>query len=412
MAKKLLPLMAFLFLLPLLGGCGPQPGAPAVWNFLVYMAADNDLENFAIYDLNEMEQAGPTDEVRILVLFDRGPGYDASNGNWTGTRLYRVTKDNDPYLIRSSLVWAYGTGERDMSDPATLRDFIVYCQTHYPADRTVLTLWNHGSGIWPRVAASGASARGIAWDNNTLGWPWNCLTTDEVALALAGARAVTGQKIDIVNTDACLMQMLEAAYEWRNEVDYLVGSEADVPGYGNDYEAVLAHLAADPGMTAAELAVILVGDYYATYADVSYYDTTYAALSLGAPFDALVSAFTSFAAALHDLPDLAPVHDAWLATTSVGGYNWGDECRDLHDFAGEVQSRAADPGLQTAAAALLTALDGAILTHRETGFYTGRAYGLSILIPNSSEWVNYSGANQYVTLRLSQDTAWDEFVVR
>jgi hypothetical protein len=51
------------------------------WTIMVYMDADNNLEDAGISDFNEMEVAGSTSDVAILVLMDRIPGYDTSNGN-------------------------------------------------------------------------------------------------------------------------------------------------------------------------------------------------------------------------------------------------------------------------------------------------------------------------------------------
>jgi len=51
------------------------------WTIMVYMDADNNLEDAGISDFNEMEVAGSTQDVAILVLMDRIPGYDSTNGN-------------------------------------------------------------------------------------------------------------------------------------------------------------------------------------------------------------------------------------------------------------------------------------------------------------------------------------------
>ncbi len=123
-----------------------QLGPP--WNFLVYMSADNNLETAALADLNEMEMMGSTDQVTVFVLLDRSPYYDNSNGDWTGTRLYRVTRDfSGSTTITSELLEDYG--ELDMSDPATLRNFILYCHALRPAPFTCLTLWNHRAASPP-----------------------------------------------------------------------------------------------------------------------------------------------------------------------------------------------------------------------------------------------------------------------
>ena len=73
--------------------------ADAKWTFMVYMAADNDLEPEAINDLNEMELIGSTDDVNILVQIDRIYGYVSPDPDWTLTRRYRVTKDSNTAVI-------------------------------------------------------------------------------------------------------------------------------------------------------------------------------------------------------------------------------------------------------------------------------------------------------------------------
>ena len=118
------------------------------WNFLVYLDGDNNLYSQAITDVNEMEEIGSNQDVNIIVLVDRIPEDNASNGDWTTTRLYYITQDSDTSTISSTLL--ADLGERDMSDPNTLRDFVIYCQNNFPAEKTCLTLWNHGGGVYPR----------------------------------------------------------------------------------------------------------------------------------------------------------------------------------------------------------------------------------------------------------------------
>ncbi len=46
-------------------------GAGAEWLVMVYMAGENNLEPFALDDVNEMERVGSTDQVQVVVLLDR-----------------------------------------------------------------------------------------------------------------------------------------------------------------------------------------------------------------------------------------------------------------------------------------------------------------------------------------------------
>jgi len=391
------------------------------WNFLVYLDGDNDLETYAIKDINEMEQIGSNQDVNIIVLVDRIPGYDTSNENWTTTRLYYITQDSNTSTISSTLLT--DLGERDMSDPNTLRDFVIYCQDNFPAEKTCLTLWNHGGGVYPRSypkdkrssvsyqSSIKGGARGLCCDYTTGTSAWDCLTTDEVATALSQARAQTGKKIDVINMDVCLTQMIEVAYEWRNEANFLVGSEETVPGNGNDYKAVLQHLTSNPNMSAQDFAKILVDDYQSYYVPYNNLHTTYSYVDLGAPFTTLMNSFENFAEALYHTNDLASVYNAWWDYTTYFDY---EENLDLYDFANDLINLSNDNAVKSAANSLKTAISGAVY-YKNTGIYAGSewpAYGLAVLLPSPSQWSSYDDPNQYVTLALSQDTLWDEFILK
>ena len=54
---------------------------------MVYMAADNDLESYALSNLKDMEKA-VYEKMNVLVLLDRAEGYDQTDGDWTDTRLF------------------------------------------------------------------------------------------------------------------------------------------------------------------------------------------------------------------------------------------------------------------------------------------------------------------------------------
>lgn len=437
MEAKRSAFLTVLLLCLILAGCGGRgepPADPVHWNFLVYLDGDNNLEGALLDDLLEMKAATASEYIHIYVLFDRIAGHDSSEGDWTDTRLYHVANNTLIQLTEADGWYEAGT-ELDMSDPLTLQQFVAYCQSRpaadgQPAERTVLTISNHGGGVFPRAmrrtplqaepapfrkdpSLASEPSRGICWDDTSepdYDPDWNCLTTDEVAGALSAARA-GGRKIDIIQTDACILQMLEIAYEWRNEADYLVGSEADVPWNGNNYLALLSALAGNPGMTAGQFARKMVDVFHAYY-DGTGADTTFSVLSLGAELSALISAFDTFAAELNGTADLPAVYSAYTYTAFFSGI--GRENRDLHDFAAKLIARSSDIGVRIAAHNLCTALNGAVLYHKNTGAYAGRAFGLSILLPNRYEWPYYDndGHNQYTLLQLAADTDWNEFIAR
>jgi len=112
------------------------------WTYLVYLDGDNNLEGAAIDDFMEMSAVGSTSAVNIVVQFDRIPGYDSSYGDWTDCKRFRVTYGMTP-MAENALI---DLGECNMGDPNTLRDFVDWTMTEYPAENYALILWNHGSG--------------------------------------------------------------------------------------------------------------------------------------------------------------------------------------------------------------------------------------------------------------------------
>lgn len=110
------------------------------WTFLVFADGDNNLEGAAIDDLNEMEVAGSSDQVNIVVQLDRISGYDSSNGNWTTCKRFYVTKDSNGYDSTIVSTEIADLGERNMGDPATLVEFAQWGRDNYPAQHYALVL--------------------------------------------------------------------------------------------------------------------------------------------------------------------------------------------------------------------------------------------------------------------------------
>lgn len=400
-----------------LGGSTPPDYNPKEWNFLVYFNGDTNLDLATIGNINQMELVGSTDKVRVLVLVDRAQG-----SKWSTTRLYYVTYDTDLNKIGSTLLFDYG--EKDMSDPNTLKDFIVYCQQTFPAAHTALSIYAHGGGVWPRgvTKPDKQNSKGMSWDNTSYTNDFDCLTTDKMAQALSQARAITSQKLDLFYLDSCIMQMTEVAYEWRNEADYLVGSEEDTFTMNNmssDYYHILQNLntIANNGQTSRDFAVSLVDVFYAMNLSRKT-TTTISAVDL-AHFNQLFPAFQDFAAKLNATGNLAEVKNAYNATTYFA-HDIADfhENHDLYDFADKISTSVSDNALVAAANNLKAAIPQVVFYHKETGKYEGTtpaygsAYGLAILLPKASEWTKYSSGEGYVKLKLAQDSEWDEFIGR
>lgn len=69
------------------------------------------------------------------------------------------------------------------------------------------------------------------------------------------------KKFDILGCDACLMNMLEIAYENKDVANFMVGSEETEPGTGWPYTSILKKLSDTPNMTPSDLARAITQDY-------------------------------------------------------------------------------------------------------------------------------------------------------
>jgi len=206
------------------------PTPVSEWTFMVYCIGDNDLEYYAFKDLNEMEKVGSTDRVNIIVFLD--------TWNDTGARYYYIHKDSDLRNITSPVI--RDLPEQNAGDPNVLIEFLNWTAENYPAKKYALILWNHGSG-WKKMPPY----RGVCYDYTDSDF----LSISELKYALAN----THFSLDLIGFDACLMGMVEVAYQIRNFAKVTVGSEEVEPGDGWPYDTILDKLAKSPTMNAASL---------------------------------------------------------------------------------------------------------------------------------------------------------------
>ena len=246
---------------------GSRATGQAKWTFMVYMAGDNNLDGAALRDIAEMAQAGSTKEVNILVQLDR------IEDNLT--RRFRITQGGG---FKTDCIESFG--DTNTGDPQILYDFVKWAADNHPADRYALILWNHGSGWWEdgRSRAAGPAEkkprrqlfrhafprehRSICYDDTSGG---DALDNRELRVVLAGICALLGRKIDLLGMDACLMNMVEVAWQLRDSVNVIVGSEIEEPFDGWPYTEILTRLTAWPRQDAATLARWIVKSYLLSY---------------------------------------------------------------------------------------------------------------------------------------------------
>ena len=264
------------------------------WTVLIYMNADNNLEQAALLDLNEMERAASSDQVNVVAQLDRA-GDDA--------RRLLIRPDDDDENIGSEIIAELG--EANMGDPQTLADFIVWGAANYPANRYALIIWDHGAG-W----------QGISFDEETAAVSVSdYLSLPDLDGALAQALAQSSlDKLDVIGFDACLMAQLDVFQTIAPYSDYAVASEALTPGQGWQYATLLNRLAANPDMDGAGLSRQMAEDYAAFYTRAEPDDfVTMSAVDL-AQIGAVTTAVQRLAEALQRDPIQAAAPSAMPAT--------------------------------------------------------------------------------------------------
>jgi hypothetical protein len=381
--------------------------AQAKWTFLVYMAGDNNLEGAALRDIAEMAKAGSTNDVHILVQLDRIEDQK--------TRRFRITRGGG---FKTDCIESFG--DTNTGDPQILYSFCKWAAENYPADRYALILWNHGSGWWEDAKSRAAGPTGrrphrplfrhnfpqahrsICYDDTSDG---DALDNRELRIVLAGICALLGQKIDLLGMDACLMNMVEVAYQLRESVNVIVGSEIEEPFDGWPYAEILTRLTARPRQDAAALARWIVKSYLLSYKGKDE-TVTQSALDVSrigemtAKVDALSA---SLLAALET--DSKLIEAAWRRSPRF----YDDNYIDLACFTKNLRKKAGAE-LQTKVVDLIAALKAgkgrAILCQGKIGREVRGTGGLSIYFP--ADRINPA----YRALDFCGDCKWVRFLER
>ena len=368
------------------------------WTILVYMDADNNLELPGLLDLNEMEAAGSSEQVNVIVQIDRALGETASDGDWSDTRRYRILGDSDPDLLNSEPLQSLG--EQNMGDPQVLAEFISWGIQSFPANRYALILWDHGAG-WSGIAYDGDAPTFDGGDHISLPDLQGAL---QMGLAEAGLPA-----LDVIGFDACLMGQLDVFQAVRPFSHYAVGSEELTPGQGWDYEALLRTLYANSDVDGRSLASSMVNEFVNFYTAVQPDDfVTMSAVDL--------SQLGGLTLAVEQLANALSVEPAFVAS-AVGDARSGAAtfarvypdsfeeyaAIDLHHFASILAQRSPDDAVVTAANAVMSAVNNAVIANG-TGAGLKTSQGVAIYFPRNGRYYNpdYSTTTQLA--------AWDAFL--
>ena len=183
-------------------------------------------------DLMEMTSGTWSDNIRIVM--QTGGATHWSNSMVNPNRTQRFQYKDGKFSEVADLPL------QPAADPDTLADFLRFCKNEYPADHTMLILWDHGGGPF-----------GYGQDSIY----GNMLSLRDVRKALESVYRPDSRDpaFDIIGFDACLMSCLEVTQTLDGFADYYCLSEESIPGDGWDYGPWLQAMTDDPTMSPAKI---------------------------------------------------------------------------------------------------------------------------------------------------------------
>lgn len=376
------------------------------WTVLVYMNAANDLDQFSTPNIIQMQKvANIPANLRFVVQWKQAP-IPGQSPTFASTRRYLIQPSNGSQVV-STIIQDMGPGI-DMGDPQTMADFLNWGMTYFPANRYCVIVWNHGNGWSPgRVRhITDMPTRGFSYDDDT----GNHIDTWQLGQSLGALQP------DILAWDASLMQMIEVAYEARNQVRYVVGSEESPPAQGYPYDTIFAKFRDNPDDTTANLSKAFVDGMLAAYPPSSGFGITQSVLD-----ESKVPAVATATSALADamianvgsLNGLIPYVRANAEAYSDAGPPLNRLYRDLYGVCdilnvGGGGNPPAPLAVQTAAQGVQSALQSAIVWEGHNSL-SPNSHGLSIDFSSSTDYL----ANKqvyYVNLAFAQNTHWPNWL--
>ncbi|MGC9397297.1 MAG: clostripain-related cysteine peptidase [Anaerolineae bacterium] len=419
-------------------------GEEKSWLVMLYQDADDKILEQDIYiDLNEAERIGSSDNVHIVAQVDRYRGGYSADGDWTSTKRFYVTQDDDLERVGSQEL--ADLGELNMADGNTLIDFVTWAVANFPADKYVLIMSDHGLG-WPggwsdpdpRVRGDTSFPLGSALGNQ--------LYLHELDEALIAIRSQTGiDKFELIGMDACLMGHLEVFSMLASHARYAVASQETEPALGWAYTAFLESLNAYPSMSGADLGQMIVQSYIQDdqriVDDQARADLLRQSMPMGGFFGMAPSAsqvtqqfeqsITLTAVDLSAIPALVgKVNDFSYALQSANqrtvaqarsyaqsfsnifGDNVPPAYIDLGNFVQLLKREGGSQAISQAADQVLAALNQAIIVEKHGAKKPG-ATGISLYFPNSQLYASpVTGYQSYniVASQFAQTSLWDDFL--
>ncbi len=328
--------------LPVMAEESAEAAESAAWTVMIYLCG-TDLESkngMATENLLEISKTLANQQVNVLIETGGAKAWSTKEKlgfDIATDRLQRYKYDENGFTL---------VEERPLSNMAqteTLTEFIRWGQENYPADRYMLTIWDHGGG----------SMEGVILDelhNSAV------MSLEDLGRALDDANV----SLELLFMDTCLMATIETCAVVDGQTRYLVASEETVPGYGGNYKGWLQYLFDNPECDSARLGRVICDTVQQKYAEqgAGAADTVTMSVIDLKKMDAVYTAFDNMFAEAGSLLQNVNAFSEFAVAISRSETYYTSEMRDIADMA----SRASGHGISTETAKrLVNAVDDAVV---------------------------------------------------
>ncbi|MFD2555899.1 clostripain-related cysteine peptidase [Sphingobacterium tabacisoli] len=183
---------------------------------LVYLAANNSLEEEAYKNMQQMEQSIGDIDGHLIVyakLPNQRPAlYEVSKKTGNKGGLIKI-KDYPPY---------------SSSDPLVMKSVIKETQELYPAESYGLILWSHATG-WIPASQGGIKLKSFGDDGGHV-------------MDITDLNNALSNNFDFIMFDACSMASVEVLYEIKDKSKYFIASPGEVISNGMPYHKITNEL--------------------------------------------------------------------------------------------------------------------------------------------------------------------------
>jgi len=234
------------------------------WTVMVYLAGDNNLTANCITVLQQLEAVKYRRDIRVLACFDsntpwpKGSRYLAVNGKFRKNNKHMdweiyndliITENRDHKITAPDFCNDHQPKGRPMkrTDVAEgLKRFLHWAMKNYSdSDHYMLVLYGHGPVVGGKTF--------LSQDN-----PLSSLRIQDLPFILGEHFGRRKRKLDILACQNCVMNGIEVAYEVRNQVEYMIGSQGLVLAYGWPYEKLISALIENPNASPREITKMIL----------------------------------------------------------------------------------------------------------------------------------------------------------